>query len=147
MNLIGKTVVVTGAASGLGRGIVEWFLREKQCRIVALDRNAEGLAGLVSEMGCDSVQVAAVDITSGGEVQAAIGAGHARFGSIDVCLNFAGVVAPIRIFDPKTGKVDLDGFKSAVDVNLAGTFNVMAHCAERMRHNEPGDDGERGVVP
>ena len=40
----------------------------------------------------------------------------------------------------------LDRFKSTVMVNLVGSFNVAKAAANRMQHNSPNDDGERGVI-
>ena len=40
----------------------------------------------------------------------------------------------------------LDGFARTVQINLVGSFNVAKAAANLMRHNAPGEDGERGVI-
>lgn len=146
MDIDGRTIVVTGAASGLGRGVCEYFARRFSCQVLALDVDEAGLRNLESELTNTGILGVIADVASRESVNDAIGTGIERFGRIDACLNFAGLVAPLRMIDPPASAIDLDAFARAVSVNLVGTFNVMAHCALAMAGNSPNADGERGVV-
>lgn len=146
MNLAGKVVVLSGGASGLGRGTACYMVREKGARVVVLDRNAAGGRELVDELGDGSCRFHETDVTDESAVAAAIDAGAAAFGAIHACLNFAGVVSPMRILDKEGRASNGERFRATVLVNLVGSFNVMAHCVEWMARNEPDADNERGVV-
>lgn len=146
MRLEGKTIVVSGAASGMGRGVASYFALKKGCRIVALDTDENGLASLEAEISEERMAGLVTDVTDEASVSASIEAGYRRFDAIHVCLSFAGIVAPLRIFDPETRVPNVATFRNVVAVNLIGTFNVMAHCAEKMSLNAPDTDGEKGVI-
>ncbi len=146
MRLSGRTVLVTGAASGLGRGVATYFASRMDCNVVALDMGMEGLSTLEQEVGSDRIAGVQADVTERESVASALEAGVERFGAIDVCLNFAGVVSPVHIVARDGQGVELDRFARAVAVNLTGTFNMMAQCAGYMARNREDENGERGVV-
>lgn len=101
---------------------------------------------MAAELGPERVLCVTADVSDRDSVVRALDTGLARFGTIDVCLNFAGVLGAIRMFEPETGRVNLERFQMAVAVNLTGTFNVMAHCAAHMARNAGDENGERGIV-
>lgn len=146
MELSGKVVVVSGGASGLGRGTACYMVREKGARVVALDTNAAGGAELVDELGAEMCRFFETDVSDGPAVAESLAAGAGIFGAIHVCLNFAGVVSPMRILDKGGRATGCDRFRDTVLVNLVGSFNVMAHSIEWMARNEPDAGGERGAV-
>ncbi|RPH66912.1 MAG: SDR family oxidoreductase [Burkholderiales bacterium] len=86
------TVVVTGAAGGLGRALCERFGRAG-ARIVALDRDDAALARLAAALRARGVAVVALacDVTDEGACRHAIDAGAAEFGSIDLLICNAGI--------------------------------------------------------
>ncbi|WP_216893757.1 SDR family NAD(P)-dependent oxidoreductase [Nocardia alni] len=86
----GKTVVVTGASSGIGDGIARRFAAEG-ANLVLAARREERLAALAAEIGLDRALPVATDVTSQDEVLAMVDAGAARFGGIDVMVSNAGV--------------------------------------------------------
>src|SRR5574337_515512 len=118
MKLREKVVVISGGASGLGKRTAEHFVRDAGARVVILDQNDQ----------------------AGAAVRSAL----ARFGAIDVCINCAGVAAPMKVLD-KEGKPNCAKFQRTIMINLVGTFNVTAHCVAAMVKN-PLDGEERGVV-
>ncbi|MBW2400625.1 MAG: SDR family NAD(P)-dependent oxidoreductase, partial [Deltaproteobacteria bacterium] len=87
---IGKTVIVTGAAGGIGRATVELFAREG-ARIVAVDLKQSPLdeaLDLATSAGAEAIAVGA-DVTIPGDVQRYVDEATTRFGGIDVLFNNA----------------------------------------------------------
>ncbi len=90
MRLKDKVAVVTGAASGFGRGIAELFAAEG-ARVVIADINGEAAAALAAEIGPDRAIATAIDVTKRADVDAMIAAAVDRFGGVDILVNNAGV--------------------------------------------------------
>ncbi|AGL19750.1 SDR family NAD(P)-dependent oxidoreductase [Actinoplanes sp. N902-109] len=86
----GRTVVVTGASSGIGDGIARRFAAEG-ANLVLAARRKERLDALAAELGPDRTLAVTTDVTSQSDVQAMIEAGAARFGGIDVLVSNAGL--------------------------------------------------------
>ncbi len=88
MRLNGKIAIVTGAASGFGRGIAELFA-EQGAKVVIADRNGEGAAQVASAIGGQAVPVE-VDVTRKADVEAMVGTATGCFGGLDILVNNAG---------------------------------------------------------
>ncbi len=86
----GKTVVVTGASSGIGDGIARRFAAEG-ANLVLAARRKERLEALAAEIGMDRALSVATDVTNQDEVRAMVDAGASRFGGIDVVVSNAGI--------------------------------------------------------
>ena len=67
------------------------------------------------------------------------------FGGLHVVVNCAGIGSASKTVG-KNGAHPLDYFKTVVDINLNGTFNVLRLAAVAMADNEPNEDGECGVI-
>lgn len=141
MNLNDKTVLITGAASGLGAGTARMVAQAGGFPLM-LDLNAEVGEALAGELGGLFVRA---DVASEADVQAALHAGLERFGALHGAVSCAGI-APAATTAGKRGPHPLDVFERTVRVNLIGTFNVIRLAAQAMLDNEPGDLGERGVI-
>ncbi|WP_339097108.1 3-hydroxyacyl-CoA dehydrogenase [Deinococcus sp. VB343] len=141
MNLTGKTILITGGASGLGEGTAR-MVAAGGGQPVLLDLNAEAGEALAQELGGLFVKA---DVSSEGDVQAAIAAAQAKFGGLHGVVNCAGV-APAVTTAGKRGPHPLDVFERTIRINLIGTFNVIRLAAQAMLENEPGESGERGVI-
>jgi 3-oxoacyl-[acyl-carrier protein] reductase len=113
-----KVCLVTGAGRGLGEAVARQFHREG-ARLALCDVNPEGIERLAGSLDPSGRGVAplAADVTSEGEVQAAVDETVKRFGRIDVLVNCAGIIkhSPIE-------QMSLEAFESVVRVNLTGTF-------------------------
>jgi len=90
MRLDGKVAVVTGAASGFGRGIAELFAAEG-AKIVVADINATAAGDLVEKLGKDRAIATATDVTRRADVDAMIASAVEVFGGVDILVNNAGV--------------------------------------------------------
>src|SRR5690606_33292915 len=66
-------------------------------------------------------------------------------GGLNVLVNCAGILGAGRVLG-RDGPMPLSQFETTVRVNLIGSFNVAKATAARMQQNDPGDDGERGVI-
>lgn len=135
--------VVTGGASGLGEATVRRIVGEGG-KAVIFDVNDERGTALVQELG-ENVQYARVDVTNEVDVAAGLEQALAAFGLVNVALNCAGIAIGNKVLS-KRGVHALDSFEKVIAVNLIGTFNVIRLAAEKMQHNEPDADGQRGVI-
>lgn len=88
MRLNGKIAIVTGAASGFGRGIAELFA-EQGAKVVIADLNGEGAAQVASAIGRQAAPVE-VDVTRKASVEAMVRDATSRFGGLDILVNNAG---------------------------------------------------------
>lgn len=141
MNLTGAVALVTGAASGLGRAVAE-RLTSGGAAVVIADLPSSPGADVAGDLG-GRARFSPADVRSEGDVARALDAA-AELGELRIVVNCAGVATPGRILG-KEGPLALERFRSVVDVNLVGTFNVVRLAAERMAHLEPRG-GERGVI-
>jgi NAD(P)-dependent dehydrogenase (short-subunit alcohol dehydrogenase family) len=115
----GRTVLVTGAGGGLGRAIALRFATAG-ARIVAMDRDPSGLESLQAEIAGHGTEclTAPGDVTDATRCAAAVAASVARFGSLDVLVNNAGISH--RSAFAATG---LDVIRRVMDVNFFGALN------------------------
>jgi rhamnulose-1-phosphate aldolase/alcohol dehydrogenase len=95
--LQGKVALVTGAAGGIGRAIVDQLAAAGAC-VVAFDLDGDGAAEAVASYGDRGLAVAG-DVTSEEAVAAAFAAAVARFGGIDILVSNAGIASSASIED------------------------------------------------
>ncbi|HTZ08536.1 MAG TPA: SDR family NAD(P)-dependent oxidoreductase [Acidimicrobiales bacterium] len=146
MDLDGRAAIVTGGAGGLGSATVRRLV-EQGTRVVVFDRAGEQAAALAEELGGAAVAVAvAGDTTDDAAVAGAIDAGRA-LGPLSVLVNVAGGgVGGGRTVGRDGSPHDKAAFVQTLEMNAVGTFNVTRLVAAAMAGNEPGPEGERGVV-
>ena len=143
MELSGRTVLVTGGASGLGGATVDMIVAVGG-RAIVLDLNYDAGRAKAAQHG-QSVRFVRADVTREDEVQSAVGAAVKEFGRLDVLVNAAGVPAAERVLG-REGIHTLASFTRTIQINLVGTFNVTRLAAAAMSSNEPTNAGERGVI-
>jgi 3-hydroxyacyl-CoA dehydrogenase/3-hydroxy-2-methylbutyryl-CoA dehydrogenase len=142
---IAKSVgLVTGGASGLGAGTAR-MLVERGARVGIVDLPSSAGESLAAELGGDAVFVAA-DVADEAQVEAAVRAVVTEFGQLDLCVNAAGVSPAARVLSRGGELHPLDVFRRTVEINLVGTFDVLRHAVAAMSRNDPGLDGERGLI-
>lgn len=144
MQLDGKVVLITGAASGLGEATARRFVTAG-ARVALLDLQIERGQALAVALGEQALFVEA-DVVSEDAVAAAIAQVMKRCGALHVVINCAGVGRPQRTLS-REGPASYALFRKVVEINLFGTFNVLRLAAAEMAKNTPeGPGGERGVV-
>lgn len=139
MEIKDVAAIVTGGASGLG-GAAARALAARGARVFAMDLPT----GIEKAEAVDGIEYVAADVTKPDQVQAAVDTAVASGAPLRVVVNCAGVGWAGRIVG-KQGPHDLDLFRTVIEVNLVGTFNVMRLAAAAMTRTEPVDD-QRGVI-
>ncbi|MEV3965516.1 SDR family NAD(P)-dependent oxidoreductase [Nocardia sp. NPDC050193] len=137
MQIDNVAAVVTGATSGLGNATAA-ALAAKGARVFGLDLD------IATAPRIDGVTYIEADVTSEGRVRAAV-AHAAEQGPLRIVVNCAGIGTPARILG-KAGVHDLAHYAKIVEVNLIGTFTVLALAAEAIARTEPLDHAQRGVI-
>lgn len=116
-----QTVLITGAASGLGWELARAY-HAKGCNLLLTDINAEGLAKRVAELGTERVLGLAGDITDAALHQQLLHACAERFGRLDVLINNAGIThrSPTTQTDPTVfRKVMAVDYQAPVELTLS----------------------------
>ena len=120
LNIAGKTVIVTGASSGIGQAIVKELL-DLEVNVVNFD-----IAN--NDLEYEHYLFVKVDVTSRQEVEAGVAAVVERFGTVDAVVNNAGINVPRLLVDPKDphGQYELDDaiFEKITMINQKGVFLV-----------------------
>jgi NAD(P)-dependent dehydrogenase (short-subunit alcohol dehydrogenase family) len=145
MDLSGKVAIVTGGASGLGRGTVEAYVA-KGVKVAIFDMNEAKANEVIEQLGADKVAFWNVNVADEESVSNAVAGVVAKFGALHICNNYAGIGNACKTYG-KNGVFPLDQYMMVININLVGTFNVARYAAEQMAKNEPiNGDGGRGVI-
>ena len=138
---IGNTAaIVTGGASGLGAATAE-ALAKQGVKVFALDLPA----GIEAAPEVDGVEYVATDVTSPDDVRNAVATATSAGPPLRTVVNCAGIGPSTRILGKK-GVHDLDLFAKVVQINLCGSFNVLAVASEAIAQTDPDETGQRGVI-
>jgi NAD(P)-dependent dehydrogenase (short-subunit alcohol dehydrogenase family) len=126
--LNGKTALVTGAATGIGRGVAERFAAEG-ARVVFTDRDEAGATSAAAAFGARARGVR-MDIADEASVANAFAELTSDGWSPDVVVANAGV----QLFgqDAKAADLDLDVWRRTIEINLTGTFLTVKHAVRAM---------------
>jgi NAD(P)-dependent dehydrogenase (short-subunit alcohol dehydrogenase family) len=138
--------IVTGGCSGLGHATAT-VLHNAGYHLAIFDLNEELGQQRVSEFGADVCSFFKVDVTNDASVEQAINEIAKGKFDIRLCVNCAGVAPAKRTLDREGEAMPLANFKSVIDINLIGTFNVARVAASAMAKNQPlGEANERGLI-
>ena len=128
MQLIDKTAIVTGAASGIGKEIARHFVNEG-AKVAIADINLDAARAAAAELdpSGEKTLALAMDVTDEPQVDAAVDEAARRFGVIDILVSNAGIqiVAPIDQFQ-------LSDWKKMLAIHLDGAFLTTRACLRRM---------------
>lgn len=143
VEVAGCAAVVSGGASGLGEATVRLLVASgAYCTI--LDRDPGRGSALAAELGSKAHFVAA-DVAREEDVAGAVAAA-AELGPLRVAVSCAGIGWASRVLGRDGTPHGLDPFRSVLEVNLIGTFNLIRLAAQAISRTDPLEDGERGVI-
>ena len=143
MQFEGKVFLVTGGGSGLGAATAR-MAAAAGARVVVVDLNRTGGEAVATELGA-AARFVECDVSNESSARAAVQFTTETFGRLDVLVNCAGIAPGAKTLG-KEGPHPLELFQKVITVNLIGSFNMIRLAAEAMNRNEPGADGERGVI-
>jgi NAD(P)-dependent dehydrogenase (short-subunit alcohol dehydrogenase family) len=124
MRLAGKVILVTGAASGMGRVATRMFV-EQGAKVIAADVNAAALDEAVAGASDrEAVLAVAGNVAVDADVRRMIDDGVARFGALNVIYNNAGIMPDE---DSSVVETSEDTWERVLDVNLKSIFLVCKH--------------------
>jgi NAD(P)-dependent dehydrogenase (short-subunit alcohol dehydrogenase family) len=141
MQIQDTAALVTGGASGLGAATAA-ALAEAGATVFALDLAAGIEKAGQAPAGIEYVET---DVTDPASVQAAVDRAVGSGRPLRTVVNCAGVGTAGRILS-RGGHHDLDLYAKVVQINLIGSFNVLALAAEQIAKTEADEQGQRGVI-
>jgi NAD(P)-dependent dehydrogenase (short-subunit alcohol dehydrogenase family) len=141
MQLNQVKALVTGGVSGLGLAVAKHII-DNGGKAVMLDINDEAGAAAEAELGARYIRT---DVTSEDAVTATVEQVAEINGGLNVAMNCAGIIGAGRVLG-REAPMPLSFFTTTITVNLIGSFNVAKAAANVMQHNDPGEDGEKGVI-
>ncbi|MCB1424386.1 MAG: SDR family oxidoreductase, partial [Notoacmeibacter sp.] len=138
MNLQGKTAIVTGAATGIGRAIAERFIDEGMKVVIADVDQEKGKAALGDLSARGEARFIKTDVAKRLDVHNLVAHALDQFGEIDVLVNNAGVVHAASFLE-----LAEEDFDRVLSINLKGAFlagqAVARHMVERVQNGgKPG---------
>lgn len=131
----GKTGIVTGAASGIGKAIAEGYAQSGGTVIVSdlKIKAAQMVADAITAAGGHALACAA-DVAHQGDVEKLVRFAEDRTGSLSHMVNNAGIGGP----QAPTGEYPVDGWKTVIDVNLTGVFLGMRFAIPALKRSGGG---------
>lgn len=136
----GKNIVVTGAAQGIGKAILERVLAMGGY-VVAVDLNEAGLQSLVQQSGADKVLAFAGNVADPEFAQDVVRRAATRFSELHGLVNNAGITRPAMI-----EKMEPNAWKEVIEVHLSGSFYFLQAVGRHMLSRPADASGTRGSI-
>src|SRR5947207_3422938 len=131
-SLDGRTVIVTGASRGIGRGITRTF-SAVGANVVLFARTQQDLDAVAGQLPPDRTVAVAGDVTDAADLQRVIDTACERFGRLDVFCHCAGIY-PLTPLE----EISMEEWRSVIDTNLTSTFLAVKACMPVMRDQNSG---------
>jgi NAD(P)-dependent dehydrogenase (short-subunit alcohol dehydrogenase family) len=141
MKIENVRAVVTGGASGLGNAVARHLIAQG-AKVAILDWQEDAGRAEADRIGAS---FARCDVSSETQVNEAMEKARAAMGGLNLLVNCAGVIGAGRVLG-KEGPMSGEFFEKVIRINLIGTFLCDKAAAAIMQNNEPGEDGERGLL-
>lgn len=136
-DLENKVVVITGAATGLGKAMAERFGKEKACVVLNYHSEDSDYKEIIQTIEAAGGKAAAIqgDVTKEEDVKKLLEYAVEKFGTIDVMINNAGIENEVP-----SEKLTLEDWQKVIDVNLTGMFLASRDAISYMlEHNIKGN--------
>lgn len=143
-NRAGKTYLITGGASGLGKATAKLLL-EQGANVTICDKSAEDGAKAAQELG-DRCFFVETDVTVKASVHAAVAASVEKFKTLNGIINCAGTGSAFTTIDKKLEPHNEKFWDFVVKLNLYGTFYGSSEGASAMAKLPADEEGNRGVI-
>ncbi len=135
--LTGKTTLVTGGASGIGRAVVALFAQQG-AKVILFDRDATAIQATLDSLPTQhAVSATQVDLTEPEAVQQAVQAAQQHSGRIDILVNVAGGSGR-RMGDGPLHECSLAGWAATLDLNLNTLFYTTKYVLQGMLAHHQG---------
>ncbi len=131
--LDGKYTVVTGGGKGIGRAVVERFLKEGAAGVAILDYDEATAQATAAELADKRVLVVKCDVSDEAAVEAAFKKVYEAFGRVDVLINNAGLTR-----DAMFHKMTTQQWDTVVNANLKGVYLCSKQVVPAMREQMYG---------
>jgi len=140
VSLQGRTIVVTGAGQGIGKGIVELAI-ELGANVVAVDLNGQTLDAAVSPLPQARVLAVQGSVADPAVADRAVTEAVAKFGAVHGLVNNAGIIRPAMI-----DKMTDQQWQEVIDVHLTGSFYWMRATGRHMVERSKGGERTGGSI-
>lgn len=133
-SITGRTAIVTGAGSGMGRATASLLVSEG-ASVVAVDINEGGLGELAADLGTDAnLVVCAVDLAASSAAAEVHQRANDAFGPVDIIVNAAGVSFPVELSDEAFD----DAWRTTFAVNVDAPAQLVRACIDDLARNGDG---------
>lgn len=130
MNLQGKTAIITGAGSGIGKAAAILFAKEgaKVCLVSRTEDELRASVDEIEKAGGTAV-FAVADISNPNEIERAVRTAIERFGSLDIVFANAGINGAWTPIE----ELELDEWNKTISINLTGTFLTVKYAIPHLK--------------
>ncbi|ABF12383.1 SDR family NAD(P)-dependent oxidoreductase [Cupriavidus metallidurans] len=140
VSLEGRTIVVTGAAQGIGKAVVELGI-ELGANVVAVDLNGETLNAALAPLPAERVMAVAGSVADSALATRAVADAVSRFGAVHGLVNNAGIIRPAMI-----DKMTDQQWTDVIDVHLSGSFYWTRAVGQHMVSRAKDGDKTGGSI-
>ncbi|MFW2449195.1 MAG: glucose 1-dehydrogenase [Qipengyuania pacifica] len=126
--LSGKVAIITGASQGMGEQHVKEFVAEG-AKVILTDLNQDAGSALAASLGADNAMFIRQDVAKESDWDKVVNEGEAKFGTINVLVNNAGIIGAVK----STGDLTEKEFQHVCDVNQLAVFLGMKAVIPSMK--------------